>query len=219
MWICERTMGSDSYNFKEEIIEQIKKSAAIKEDIIKKHIDIINSIANRIIKAYTNNNKVIWFGNGGSAADAQHLSCELVSKFLLEREAIPSIALTTNTSILTAISNDYTFEEVFKRQVEAFAEKGDILIGITTSGTSPNIIKALQSGKKKGTVNIAFTGKNTDKIKAFTDYLVDVPSKDVPRIQESHIMIGHIICNLVEKTLFGEQKWETKQYSSIETVQ
>jgi len=212
-------LGSSNYNFKEEIIDQIEKSAALKEDIILKHVDEINDITNKIIKAYSNNNKVIWFGNGGSAADAQHLSCELVSKFLMDREAIPSIALTTNTSILTAISNDYSFEDVFARQVEAFAEKGDILVGITTSGTSPNVIKALEIGKKKGTINIAFTGENAEEIKDFVDYIIDIPSKDTPRIQESQIMIGHIICDLVERTLFGDQKWETKQYSSIETVQ
>ena len=137
----------------------------------------------------------------------------------MDREAIPSIALTTNTSILTAISNDYSFEDVFARQVEAFAEKGDILVGITTSGTSPNVIKALEIGKKKGTINIAFTGENAEEIKDFVDYIIDIPSKDTPRIQESQIMIGHIICDLVERTLFGDQKWETKQYSSIETVQ
>ncbi|MCK5636084.1 MAG: SIS domain-containing protein, partial [Thermoplasmatales archaeon] len=168
-------MGSDKFNFKEEIVDQIEKSAALKDDVISKHVGIINDIANKIINAYSNNNKVIWFGNGGSAADAQHLSCELVSKFLLDREAIPSIALTTNTSILTAVPNDYRYEDVFKRQVEALAQKGDILIGITTSGTSPNVLKALESGKKKGTVNIAFTGKRAAEIKELVDYLIDIP--------------------------------------------
>ena len=210
-------MGSDKFNFKEEIVDQIEKSAALKDDVISKHVGIINDIANKIINAYSNNNKVIWFGNGGSAADAQHLSCELVSKFLLDREAIPSIALTTNTSILTAVPNDYRYEDVFKRQVEALAQKGDILIGITTSGTSPNVLKALESGKKKGTVNIAFTGKRAAEIKELVDYLIDIPSKETPRIQESHIMVGHIICDLVERTLFGGQKWETKQPLLTET--
>ena len=127
-----------------------------------------------------------------------------MSKFLRDRKAIPSIALTTNTSILTAIPNDYCYEDVFKRQVEAFAEKGDVLIGITTSGTSPNVLKALEYGKKTGTINIAFTGKNANKIKKYVDFLVDIPSSKTPRIQECHILIGHIICDLVEKTLFGE---------------
>ena len=212
-------MGSESYNFKDEILDQIEKSAALKEDVISKHIDVINNIANKMINAYGSNKKVIWFGNGGSAADAQHLSCELVSKFMMDREAIPSMALTTNTSILTAVSNDYSFEDVFKRQVQAFAEKGDVLVGITTSGTSPNILKAFEAGRKKGTINIAFTGKRTDEIKDLVDYLIDIPSKETPRIQESHIMVGHILCDLVERTLFGDKKWETKQFSSIETVQ
>lgn len=197
-------MESNVKNFKSEIERQIGESAELKQELITKHVDVINEIANKIIDAYKNNKKVIWFGNGGSAADAQHLSCELVSKFLRERKAIPSIALTTNTSILTAVSNDYSYEDVFGRQVEAFAEKGDILVGITTSGTSPNIIKALKLGKKRGTINVAFTGINIKNIKDYVDYLVDVPSKITPRIQESHILVGHIICDLVEKTLFGE---------------
>lgn len=197
-------MESNIKNFKSEIERQIEESAELKQELVTKHVDVINEIANKIIDAYKNNKKVIWFGNGGSAADAQHLSCELVNKFLRERKAIPSIALTTNTSILTAVSNDYSYEDVFGRQVEAFAEKGDILVGITTSGTSPNVIKALKLGKKKGTINVAFTGVNIEKIKDYVDYLVDVPSKITPRIQESHILVGHIICDLVEKTLFGE---------------
>jgi len=197
-------MEGNIYLFKDEIKKQIQDSFNLKEKLIIKHIDNINSIANVVIKAYKNNKKVIWFGNGGSAADAQHLSCELVSKFLKDRKAIPSIALTTNTSILTAISNDYSFEDVFKRQVEAFAEKNDILIGITTSGTSPNVIKALEYGKKIGTINVAFTGKNIDEIKKHVDYLIDIPSVVTPRIQECHILVGHIICDLLEKTLFGD---------------
>ena len=124
---------------------------------------------------------------------------------MAKRPAIPSLALTTNTSILTAVSNDFNFDNVFERQVEAFAEEGDVLIGITTSGTSANVIKALKFGKKKGTINVAFTGENISKIEDVVDYLVDVPSRDTPRIQEAHIMIGHIICDLVEKTLFGEK--------------
>ena len=156
--------------------------------------------------AYKKNKKVLWFGNGGSAADAQHLACELVSKFCMEREAIPSIALNTNTSILTAVSNDYGYDKVFERQIEAFAEKGDVLIGITTSGESLNVIRALKSGKKMGAVTVAFTGKRADKLKDFVDYLITVPSDNTPHIQESHIMIGHIICYLVEKELFGNGK-------------
>jgi len=191
-------------NFKEEIKKQIEESASLKNKVTTKHVDTINDIANKIIDAYRNKKKVIWFGNGGSAADAQHLSCELVSKFCMERKALPSIALTANTSILTAVPNDYSYEVVFERQIEAFAEKGDVLVGITTSGKSANVIKALKLGKKKGAINVAFTGQYIDDIKEHVDYLVDIPSKSTPRIQESHILVGHIICDLVEKTLFGE---------------
>ena len=203
-------MERENYNFRDEIIKHIKESTDVKHEIIDKHVNVINEIAGKFIDAYNNHNKVIWFGNGGSAADAQHLSCELVSKFIKDRKAIPSIALTTNTSILTSVSNDYSYDKVFERQVEAFAEKGDILVGITTSGTSPNIIRALKLGKEKGTINIAFTGNHIDEIKDYVDFLVDVPSKKTPRIQESHIMIGHIICELVETTLFEEQKMVNK---------
>ena len=199
-----RVMKKVTYNFKEEIKKQVGDSISLKKKISETHLDIINEIVNEIVNAYKNGKKVIWFGNGGSAADAQHLACELVSKFLKERKALPSISLTTNTSILTAVSNDYCYEDVFKRQVEAHAKKGDILIGITTSGASPNIIKALDAGRKIGTINIAFTGKYTKKIEKNVDYLLAIPSIETPRIQECHITVGHIICYLVEKTLFGD---------------
>lgn len=196
----------DDYDFKNEIEKQINESIAVKKEIADNYVDIINDISIEIIKAYKKNKKVIWFGNGGSAADSQHLACELVSKFYFKRDALRSIALTTNTSILTAVPNDYDFVYVFERQLEAFAEKGDILIGLSTSGTSKNVLKALEYGKKIGTVNVAFTGDYTKTIKKVVDYLIDVPSSDVPRIQESHIMIGHIICCLVEKELFKKSK-------------
>jgi len=191
---------------KAEIKSHIEDSIELKKKVKDEYIDIILSISKEIINAYKNKKKVIWFGNGGSAADAQHLACELVSKFYMERKAIPSLALNTNTSILTAVSNDYCFEKVFERQVEALAENGDVLIGITTSGTSINVINALKLGKKIGTINIAFTGKNVKKIKDSADYLVAVPSNKTACIQESHIMIGHIVCYLVEKNLFGNKK-------------
>jgi len=193
-------------NVKNEIKRQINESIALKKEIHDKYVDVIALIAEEIIKAYRMDKKVIWFGNGGSAADAQHLACELVSKFVLERDSIPSLALTTNSSMLTAISNDYNFNRVFERQVEAFALPGDVLVGITTSGTSLNVIKALKTGKKKGAVTVAFTGGYISKLKNLVDYIVAVPSDNVPRIQESHIMIGHIICYLVEKSLFDKKK-------------
>jgi D-sedoheptulose 7-phosphate isomerase len=190
-------------DFKDEIKKQINESANIKKEIISKHLDTINEIANCMIKAYKNNKKILWCGNGGSAADSQHLSCELVSKFLKQRKALPSIALTTNSSILTAVPNDYDFVNVFERQVEAFAEKGDILVGISTSGTSPNIVKAFEAGKKIGTINIGFCGKNKSAFAPATDYIIDIPSNNTPRIQECHITIGHILCYFIEKTISG----------------
>ena len=193
-------------NVKNEIKRQINESIALKKEIHDNYVDVIALIAEEIIKAYRMDKKVIWFGNGGSAADAQHLACELVSKFVLERDSIPSLALTTNSSMLTAISNDYNFNRVFERQVEAFALPGDVLVGITTSGTSLNVIKALKTGKKKGAITVAFTGEYIGKLKNVVDYIVAVPSDNVPRIQESHIMIGHIICYLVEKSLFDKKK-------------
>ena len=191
-------------NFKNDITKQIEDSISVKKNVIKDNVETINEVINTIIAAYKNSKKIIWFGNGGSAADSQHLACELVSKFKIERKPLRSIALTTNTSILTAVSNDYNYEKIFERQVEAIAEKEDILIGITTSGTSANVIKAFEKGKQIGTINIALIGENDTKIKNSADYIINIKSKDTPRIQESHIMIGHIICEIVEKTIFGE---------------
>jgi len=204
-------MGSKNYNFKEEIKNQIEDSVNVKEKVIDECVDAINDVAEVIIKAYNNGKKVLWCGNGGSAADAQHLACELVSKFYMDRKALRSIALTTNTSIMSAVSNDFSYECIFERQVEALADKGDVLVGITTSGTSKNIINALKAGNEKGAITIALTGENISEIRDYTDYLISIPSDVTPRIQESHIMIGHIICCLVEKTLFGDETWETKQ--------
>ena len=213
-------MGSKkSLSFKKEIIKQIEGSISAKEKIIDEYVNVIDDVVNVVINAYQNGNKVLWCGNGGSAADAQHLSCELVSKFYLNRKPLRSIALTTNTSILTAVANDYEYDNVFERQVEALADKGDVLIGMTTSGTSKNIINALKTANEKGVTSIAITGEKIDEIKDYADYLIPVPSDVTPHIQESHIMIGHIICYLVEKTIFGDKQWQTKQSLSTETEQ
>ncbi len=189
------------------ISDYIEKSIQTKKELLKTRVGVIAQIAKEIINAYKRGNKVIWFGNGGSAADAQHLACELVSRFYLERKALASIALTTNTSELTAIANDYDFDKVFARQVEALANPGDIVIGISTSGNSPNVIKGIKEARRRGTITIAFTGASGGKLKGNgnVDYILTVPSEDTPRIQESHIMIGHIICYLVEKELFGNE--------------
>ncbi|MCZ7383507.1 MAG: D-sedoheptulose 7-phosphate isomerase [Candidatus Methanoperedens sp.] len=191
---------------KENLIsDYIEKSIRTKKELQKTRVEVIARIAEVIVDAYRQGNKVLWFGNGGSAADAQHLSCEMVSKFFLERKALASIALTTNTSELTAIANDYDFSRVFVRQVEALVNSGDVVIGISTSGNSPNVIEGIKEAKRLGAITVAFTGATGGKLKEQVDFLLDVPSEITPHIQESHIMIGHVICYLVEKELFKDQ--------------
>jgi len=193
-------------NHKEALIsDYIERSIQTKKEVKKTRVEVIVRIADVIVDAYRQGKKVVWFGNGGSAADAQHLACELVSKFYLERKALPSIALTTNTSALTAIANDCDFNQIFARQVEALVNPGDVVIGISTSGNSPNVIEGIKKAKHLGAVTIAFTGATGGKLKGNVDFLLDVPSEITPHIQESHIMIGHVICYLVEKELFGDK--------------
>lgn len=183
-----------------EIKKQIKESIAAKEKIpVKK----LQKIAKKTINAYKNGCKTIFMGNGGSAADAQHLAAEFVARFKIERKALPSLALHSNTSTVTAWSNDYEYDSVYSRQIEAFAEKGDIVIGISTSGNSENIIQALKKAKEIGAITIGFTGKDGGKIKKLCNVLLNIPIEETPRIQEAHILMGHIYCDLVEKGLFN----------------
>lgn len=164
--------------------------------------DKIEVAAKQIIKTYNSGGKVLLFGNGGSAADAQHLATELVVRFYKNRAALPAIALSTNGSILTAAGNDASFEEVFKRQIEALTNKNDCVIAISTSGNSPNIISAARKAKDKNCFLISLTGENKTELSLISDICLAVPSSDTPRIQEAHILIGHIICQLVEEALF-----------------
>lgn len=193
-------------NPKENLIsDYIEGSIQTKKELQKTKIKVIAQIAELIIDAYRQGKKIIWFGNGGSAADAQHLACELVSRFYIERKALASIALTTNTSELTAIANDYDFDRVFARQVEALVNSGDIVIGITTSGNSPNVIEGIKEAKHHGATTVGFTGATGGKLKGIVDILLTVPSEETPYIQEAHIMVGHIICYIVENELFGDE--------------
>jgi D-sedoheptulose 7-phosphate isomerase len=169
---------------------------------IKDLAPIIETIAKEIIIAYKNQKKVILFGNGGSAADAQHIAAEFVGKFYKDRESLPSLAFHTNTSVLTATANDFGYEYIFERQVSSFVEAGDIVIGLSTSGNSPNVIKGLEKANEKGAVTVGFTGSKPSQIEKIVDYCLKIPSIDTPRIQEGHITVGHIICYLVEKELF-----------------
>jgi D-sedoheptulose 7-phosphate isomerase len=187
-----------------EIKELIRDSIKIKEKIVEDSnlIDKIKLACDKIIESYHNNGKILIMGNGGSASDAQHISTEFISKFLMERKSLPAIALNCNTSTLTAIGNDYGFDHVFSRQIEGLANKQDIIIGISTSGNSKNVLEAIKVSKEKGCYFIGLTGENGGLMREEVDLLINVPSNHTPRIQESHIMIGHIICEIVEKEMF-----------------
>jgi len=156
-----------------------------------------------IVRSFEKGNKVLFCGNGGSAADAQHLAAEFSGRFYLNRKALPSEALHCNTSYLTAVANDYSYDVIYARLVEGICVEGDVLVGLTTSGNSANIINAFHAARKNKVVTMAFTGATGGKMKEVSDHLFSVPSTDTPRIQESHIMIGHIICELVEAQLFS----------------
>jgi D-sedoheptulose 7-phosphate isomerase len=149
------------------------------------------------------NKRIYFFGNGGSAADAQHLAAEIVSRFYMERRGMPAEALSANTSVITAIANDYSFDRIFARQIEAAGSEGDIAFGISTSGNSSNVLKAMKTAKEKAMYTIGFTGQKGGKLKEIVDHCFCAPSEDTPRIQEVHITVGHIICEMVERELFG----------------
>lgn len=183
------------------IIEQLQESAELKRKMAESMIDSIKEAAEVVIRVLRSGGKVLLCGNGGSAADSQHIAAEFVGRFRFDRKAMPAIALTTDTSILTAVGNDYGYEEVFRRQVEALGKKGDVLIGISTSGQSQNIVRAMEKAKELGMVTIALVGSKKGPMSEISDITVSVPSMDSPRIQEGHITFGHILCDLVEKTI------------------
>ncbi len=189
------------------IQQAIQDSIEVKQDILNstEFVGKIQQAINLIVEAYKNGKKVLFCGNGGSAADAQHLAAELSGRFYYDRKPLYAEALHVNTSYLTAVANDYSYEDIFARILEAEGGEGDILVGISTSGNSSNVLKAFEVAKRKGMHTIAFTGIGGGKMADKSDVLLAVPSKDTPRIQESHIMIGHIICEMVEKTLFPKE--------------
>jgi len=188
---------------KQKIISILKEDIELKNRVLKELPRKIEEAAKLIIDAFRAGKKVLIFGNGGSAADAQHMACELVGRYKKERKALPAIALTTDTSILTAVSNDYSFEVAFSRQIEALGNKGDIAFGISTSGNSKNVIKAVEVAKEKGLKTIGLLGCDGGRMKDAVDLPIIVGARSTPRIQESHIVILHIICELVEEALFG----------------
>jgi D-sedoheptulose 7-phosphate isomerase len=162
----------------------------------------LQAIADACVRALRAGGKVLFAGNGGSAADAQHLAGEFVSRFNYDRPGLAGIALTTDTSVLTAIGNDYGYEHVFRRQVQALARPGDVLLGLSTSGNSPNVVAALEQARADGVVTVGFTGNRNGRMDALCDHLLRVPSGSTPRIQEGHIVAGHTLCGLVERAMF-----------------
>ena len=192
---------------KNYIQDQIKKSYETKQAIYENAelLEKIEAVAKLCVKLYKESDKkTILAGNGGSAADAQHIAAELVGRYGFDRPSIPSLALTTDTSNLTAIGNDYGYDQVFSRQLAGMGQAGDIFFGISTSGNSQNIIKAFEVAKEKGITTVALVGRDGGKMGAMADIALIVPSDSTPRIQESHILIGHIICDIIEKELFGD---------------
>lgn len=190
---------------RKEIEEQIEESIEVKRRIVEGMVDQIVEAANILAESLRKGGKVILFGNGGSAADAQHIAAELVGRFKMERQALPAIALNTNTSVITAIGNDYDFTLSFSRQVEALVRRDDVAIGISTSGGSSNVVFALKRASELGAKTIAFTGGTGGMLASVADLALVVPSNDTPRIQEAHITIGHVLCDLIERMLFGRE--------------
>ena len=178
---------------------ETKQKLLANEELVK----TISKIADVIVKAFKESKHVYFCGNGGSAADAQHLAAEFSGRFYTDRKALPAEALHCNTSYLTAAANDYGFDMIYSRLIDGIGEKDDVLVGLSTSGNSVNIINAFETAKKKGIITVGFTGESGGKLKNLCDYLINIPSGDTPRIQESHIMVGHIICQLVEEKLFA----------------
>jgi D-sedoheptulose 7-phosphate isomerase len=188
------------------ISQAIQQSIAVKQKILSDPgiIKVIGDIAGTCSQALCDGHKIMFCGNGGSAADAQHLAAELSGRFYLDRKPMAAIALTVNTSFMTAVANDYSFEEVYSRLVEGLGEEGDVLFGLSTSGNSANVIRAFMTAHDKGVITVGLTGESGGKLAMLSDLVVKVPSADTPRIQESHILIGHIICELIEGNFFQE---------------
>jgi D-sedoheptulose 7-phosphate isomerase len=190
------------------MIDHIKKiiseSISVKKKVLLDEVMLNNiiQVVQEIVKAFKEGKRVYFAGNGGSAADAQHLAAEFSGRFYTDRQALPAEALHCNTSYLTAVANDYSYDEIYARLIRGIAHPGDVLIGLSTSGNSGNIVKAFEEARQKKVITVGFTGETGGKMKTLSDYLFNIPSTDTPRIQESHILLGHIVCELVEKEYF-----------------
>ncbi|MFO7784585.1 MAG: D-sedoheptulose-7-phosphate isomerase [Thermodesulfobacteriota bacterium] len=186
----------------ERIQKALEESVKVKQGFVRESGGALIQVAERISQAFTSDRKLLICGNGGSAADAQHLAAEFVNRFVLERPPLPAVALTTDTSILTSIGNDYSFDEIFSKQVKAIGKEGDILLAISTSGDSPNVTEAVRVGREMGLYTVAMTGGDGGTLRRIADLSLVVKSKVTARIQETHIFAGHIICQLVDEILF-----------------
>jgi D-sedoheptulose 7-phosphate isomerase len=197
--------------FRFKTMDQIKKiiqsSIEAKQKVLqdKQLLVAVEKAVDVIASSLKNGGRIYFCGNGGSAADAQHLAAEFSGRFYTDRKALPAEALHCNTSYLTAVANDYSFDVVYSRMIEGIGNEGDVLVGLSTSGNSPNIVKAFEAAREKKIRTIAFTGQTGGTMKNLSDLLINIPSTDTPRIQESHILLGHIICQLVEEKIFSEQ--------------
>jgi len=191
---------------KKFITDQIKKSIELKQNVLQDEqlIGVIVQVAQAAVQVYKQGHKLLVAGNGGSAADAQHIAGELVSRLNFDRPALPALALTTDTSVLTSISNDYGYEQLFSRQIEALGVEGDMFLGISTSGRSRNILDAFRVCRQKGIIRVGLTGQGGGEMAHLCDYCISVPSDETVRVQESHIMIGHILCSIIEEAMFGK---------------
>ncbi len=191
-------------NMENSIKSIITSSIEVKQQVLQQEelLTTIEKVVNTIVSAFQNGNRVYFCGNGGSAADAQHLAAEFSGRFYKDRKALPAEALHCNTSYLTAVANDYSYNDIYARLIGGIGERGDVLVGLSTSGNSANIINAFEVARQKGLSTVGFTGASGGQMKSNSDYLINIPSTDTPRIQESHIMVGHIVCQLVEEQLF-----------------
>ena len=191
---------------KEKILKEFADSVSVKEMFVQTHIEVIIDVAKAIATTFNDGGKVLLFGNGGSACDASHIAGEFVNRFKRERPGLPAIALNTDIAVITSIANDYDFSEIFARQLKALALEGDLVIAITTSGASPNVLRALDAARKKRLKTVLLTGAKGDKLAGKVTYAFVVPSDNTPRVQETHITLGHVLCLLVEEILFEEPR-------------
>jgi D-sedoheptulose 7-phosphate isomerase len=187
---------------KDKILKEFRESIAVKEAFAEGHLDMIAEVARAVAATFNDGNKILLFGNGGSSTDASHIAAEFVNRFKRERPGLPAIALNTDMAVITSIANDYDFSDIFARQVKALGVEGDMVFAISTSGNSPNVVKALDVAKKKKIKTVLLTGSKGEKLAAKATYAFVVPSDSTPRVQETHITLGHVLCLMVEEILF-----------------